>query len=137
MRAVLDVNVIVAAVLSPTGSPAIVLRGWLEGAYDLIVSPKLLDELEHTLGCRKIRERVPSEEATALLELLRRNAEVRDDPTSEPPVRSSDPDDDYVIALAADARAVIVSGDRHLLDLSDDLPIYAPARFLAVLDSNR
>ena len=63
MRAVLDVNVLVAAILSPTGSPATVLRRWLEGAYDLVVSPKLLEELERTLGYRKIRERVTSEDA--------------------------------------------------------------------------
>jgi len=137
VRAVLDVNVIVAAVLSPNGSPAAVLRRWLEGAYDLVVSPKLLDELERTLGYRKISNRVTSEEAGELLGMLRRNAEVRDDPTNDPPARSADPGDDYLIALAADARAIIVSGDRHLLDLSDELPIYAPARFLALIESDR
>lgn len=137
MRAVLDVNVLVAAILSPTGSSATVLRRWLEGAYDLVVSPKLLEELERTLGYRKIRERVTSEDAGELIELLRRNAEVRNDPTNEPPVRSDDPDDDYLISLAVDARAVLVSGDRHLLDLSDEFPIYALARFIALMDSDR
>lgn len=46
---------------------------------------------------------------------------------------SVDPADDYVLALAADTRAWLVSGDRHLLDLAEDLPVLPPARFLTML----
>jgi predicted nucleic acid-binding protein len=46
-----------------------------------------------------------------------------------------DPGDDYLIALAAAARAVIVSGDRHLLDMRDELPVQSPAGFLAAIES--
>jgi predicted nucleic acid-binding protein len=48
-------------------------------------------------------------------------------------VRSLDPDDDYLIALAAEARAVLVSGDRHLLQLDRRLLIHAPGKFLDLL----
>lgn len=137
MRAVLDVNVIVAAVLSPVGSPAKVLRGWRDGAFDLIASPKLLEELERTLGYRKISDRVSEDEARELVELLRRDADICDDPTTAPSVRSADPADDYLIALAAAENAALVSGDRHLLDLAEALPIYRPAQFLTLLDNQR
>ncbi len=137
MRAVLDPNVIISAVLSPSGSPAKVMRAWLDGAYELIVSPLLLEELERALGYPKLRARVTDAETQELLELLRRGGDVRDDPSGPPPVRSPDPGDDYLIALAAATQALIVSGDRHLLGLSESLPVYAPAAFLTLIEGDR
>lgn len=129
MRAVLDPNVIISALLAPDGSPARVLRAWLEGAYDLVVSPLLLTELERALTYPKLRGRTDRSEAAELVELLRREAQMFDDP--EPPeLRSPDPGDDYLISLAASARALIVSGDGHLLGLADDFPVCSPKAFL-------
>ena len=67
MRAVLDVNVIVSGLLSPSGAPARVLAAWLEGGYDLVVSPLLLEELERGLAYAKLRKRVSEEEAQELM----------------------------------------------------------------------
>ncbi len=134
MRAVLDPNVVIVALLSPSGWPAKVLRSWLDGAYELIVSPLMLEELERALACPKPRERVSSAEGRDLLTLLRDVGDMRDDPPEGPSVRCSDPDDDYLLALAAASQAIIVSGDRHLLDLSDDVPVFSPAAFLAVIE---
>lgn len=133
MRAVLDPNVIVSAVLSRRGTPATLLRVWLNGEYELVVSPALLDELERVLGYPKIATRVSPSEANELLDMLRRHAELVEDPGDAPPVRSPDPDDDYLISLAKAATAVIVSGDADLRGLADRLPVYSPAGFLALL----
>lgn len=132
----LDPNVIISALLAPAGAPAKVLQAWLGGDFELVASPHLLAELERALGYPKIRTRVPEAEARELLDLLRDGADVHDDPDGPPPVRSSDPGDDYLIALAAASRAVIVSGDRHLLDLHDDLPVYSPTAFLAAIQGD-
>ena len=140
MRAVLDPNVIISAALSPGGSPGRLFRYWLEGAFDLIVSPELLDELERALGYSKLRDRVSTNETKELLELLSRAGLKAKDPQSPPAVRSPDPDDDYLIALASVARAVLVSGDKDLLGLSGQIPVYSAAEFLALIetpDSNR
>jgi predicted nucleic acid-binding protein len=48
-------------------------------------------------------------------------------------VRSPDPDDDCLIALAISQRAFLVTGDQHLLSLRDDFPIVTPAEFLLTL----
>lgn len=133
MRAVLDTNVIVSATLSPVGPPAKVLEAGLGGEYGLIVSPALLMELERVLTYPKLRKHIDKADAVELLALLRRAAEMVDDPPNPPDVRCSDPDDDYLIALAASARSVIVSGDAHLLELVDSLPVYRPAEFLVLL----
>lgn len=131
MKAVLDANVLISAVLAPAGAPAKVLRLWLDGAYELVVSPRLLAELDRALAYPKLRARVPPHEAGELLELLGRHAEVVPDPRDSPQaVRSSDPGDDYLIALAAAEGAILVSGDAHLLALADELPVLSPAAFL-------
>lgn len=134
MRAVVDPNVVISALISPKGSPAKVVKAWLDGAFELIASPLLLAELARALGYPKLRERVTEAETGELLDLLRSGADLRDDPSGPPPVGSSDPGDDYLIALAASSQAVIVSGDRHLLDLGDGLPVYAPAAFLSIIE---
>ena len=51
------------------------------------------------------------------------------DPEVAPPVRSRDPGDDYLVALAAAARATLVSGDAHLLELRDAIPVLSPREF--------
>lgn len=119
--------------LSSGGTTGQVLRAWLDGAYELVASPHLLDELARALAYPSIRARVTEADAEELLDLLRQRADVQDDPVGPPPRRSVDPDDDYLVALAEAVQAVIVSGDRHLLDLRDELPAYSPAAFLAVL----
>jgi putative PIN family toxin of toxin-antitoxin system len=137
VRAVVDPSVLISATLAPTGAPARVVRAWLDGAFDLIVSSALLAELERALAYPKIRKRVTAGEAAELLDLLRYAADVVADPPGAPAMRSPDPDDDYLIAIAAAARAVLVSGDGHLLGLADALPVHSPARFVEMLDDDQ
>lgn len=133
MRAVLDPNVIISATLSPGGTPGQVFRLWFEGAYELVVSTKTLDELARAFSYPKLRDKVPSVDAEELLEILSRSATVFPDPEEAPAVRSPDPGDDYLIALAAKSRSVLVSGDSDLLDLSGQIPVRSPTEFLAML----
>ncbi len=134
MRAVLDVNVLVSALISPSGTPARLVEVWLQGAFDLVVSPLLLAELERTLAYRKLRSAIRADEAAAFVAVVVRSAVLADDPTTPPPARSADPGDDYLLALAAAASACLVSGDHHLLDLAPGLPVEPPAAFLARLE---
>lgn len=133
MRAVLDPNVIISALLSPSGSPARILEAWERGAFELVASPALIAELERALAYPKLRRLIPESEARELVAWLSDAAEMAGDPDEEPAIRSADPGDDYLIALAADQRVPLVSGDRHLLDLADRLPVLTPAGFLELL----
>ena len=132
MRAVLDPNVLIAAILSRSGTPALVLQAWLDGRFDLIVSEALLTELERALGYPKLAARVSAEERSSFLELLRTAATPADDPADVPSV-SADPGDDYLVALAHSQHALLVSGDQHLLALADRMPIMNPRAFLESL----
>jgi predicted nucleic acid-binding protein len=46
--------------------------------------------------------------------------------TDAKPPRISVPSDNYLIALASAERALLVSGDRHLLELADQIPVWRP-----------
>lgn len=129
----LDTNVLISALLSPTGSPARALLAWQQGHFELIVSPLLLAEMQRALGYPKLRRRIPADEAERVIEWLGRAATVASDPESTPPVHSADPADDYLLALAAAEQAVLVSGDDHLLNFQGRLPVHSPGSFLALL----
>ena len=49
MRIVLDANVLVSALISAKGTPAMLLVYWQEGTFDVVASPAMLQELEHVL----------------------------------------------------------------------------------------
>jgi len=133
VRAVVDVNVLISAVLSSQGPSAELVRAARDGGFELIVSELLLTELERAFGYPKLRKRVPAEKAAAYIGWLRSHATLAEDPAGPVPVASPDPDDDYLLALAIDRRAFLVTGDQHLLGLRDELPIYPPAEFLRML----
>lgn len=128
MRAVLDPNVLIAAILSPRGAPAQIVSRWLAGEFELLISESLLDELEGSMTYPKLRRRIAEADAAAFVDLLRDAAILAPDP-HDVPRRSADPGDDYLLALAEQERAVLVSGDQHLLDLKKDLPVLTPREF--------
>jgi hypothetical protein len=137
VRAILDANVLISAILSPGGSPARLLLAWRAGAFDLVVSPALLAELARALAYPKLARLVPPADADAFVAWIARSAVLAADPGTAPSVRSVDPDDDYLVALAIAERAFLVSGDGHLTVLADRLPVRTPADFLALLHEPR
>jgi putative PIN family toxin of toxin-antitoxin system len=129
VRAVLDTNVLIAALISRLGPSATLVLRWLDGEFDLVVSEQLLAELYRALAYPKLQARIRPAEASAFIELLRSTATMAADAEIAPP-RSRDPGDDYLVALAESAAAVLVSGDLDLLALAPGLPVLSPADFL-------
>lgn len=117
-----------------TRSPSRPSTGRGRGAFELVVSPLLLAELERALAYPKLRERITAEDAARIVGWLRRAATAADDPDGPPPLSSRDSGDDYLLALAVSRRAALVSGDKDLLSLAGDLPIYSPADYLRAID---
>ncbi len=122
MRAVVDVNVLISGVLSAKGPSAEILRASRDGLFELVISAMLLTELNRTVRYPRLRKRIPPEKANAYVSWIREHGALSEDPNGPPPVGSRDPDDDYLLAVAIDRRAYLVTGDQDLLVLSDDLP---------------
>ena len=135
MRAVLDPNILIAALLSRSGTPAQIISRWLAGDLELIVSDALLDELERALAYPKLQRRISAQEAHEFVALLRASAVLA--PDAEAPPRSADPGDDYLIALAESTHAILVTGDQHLLALAARLPIQGASQFLRMIEVGR
>ncbi len=130
-RAVLDPNVLISALLSPSGSPAALVTRWPAGEFELVVSEQLLAELRRALAYPKLRSRITDEEGKAFIDFLGRMATRVEDPTTSPR-RSRDPGDDYLLALAEGSAAILVTGDQDVLALAD-VPVRSPAAFLETL----
>lgn len=120
MRVVLDANQFVSSLLVKVGPPAQALDAWRSGAYQLIISRAILEEIEHTLGYARIQRKynISSETVARLIHELANSALVVAGQANVTGAVPDDPDDKIVLACAVDGNAeFIVSGDRHLLDL--------------------
>ena len=135
IRAVVDPGVLIAGLITPGGVPAAIIRAWTRGAFELVVSPLLLDELTTTLLRRKFRRWSSENDVVAFVEVLRLAAAMVEDPAEIEAV-SRDPNDDYLIALAREARAhVLLSSDGDLTSIEgNEPPIVSPRRFLSSLE---
>ena len=133
LRVVIDPGVLIAALISSKGAPRALLQAWIEGAFELIVSSKLLSELERVLKREKFRNYVGLREVSQYLALLRRFATIA--PDVEITEKLSPDPDDYLIGLAASQSATcLVSGDAHLTDLKQSpIPVLAPRALLEQL----
>lgn len=137
MRAVVDVNVLVRALIKPAGTVGPILHRLRDGAFTLLYSEAILDELLDVLSRPRIRSKYGLEdedvETVLLLVLLRAEPVV----PSRRIASCRDPLDDKFLEVAVAGKAdVIVSGDQDLLILSpfEGIAIVGPAAFLAMLD---
>jgi uncharacterized protein len=114
-RVVADTNIFVSAVMFG-GLPGAFLDLAIVGAFTLVVSAVLLDELDEKL---RVKFEVAPNDATMIRAKLQGIAEIVT-PDVVLVVIEEDPDDDRVLECAVTGRAdCIVSGDRHLLKLGD------------------
>jgi putative PIN family toxin of toxin-antitoxin system len=119
-------------VINPYGTPARVVEAVADGAITAVATQYLLDELVAVLIRPKFRRWISVADAIAFVESLGGHADLRDDPgPSKTKVR--DPNDDYLVALAETADAVIVTGDDDLLAAGIQPPAITPAQLLARL----
>jgi putative PIN family toxin of toxin-antitoxin system len=135
-RAVLDPNVLVSALISPTGACAHLLLELRAGAFELVTSTRLLTELDEVLRRERFRRYATEADVSDYVELLRREGVVVDDPDPVHEPLCEDPDDEYLIARARAARVSLVSGDPHLLRLRGELPVLTPREFLESLETS-
>lgn len=129
MRVVCDTNVLISGVLF-SGHPRRILIMAARGEIACFTSPDLLREAEAVLLRPKFGLR--PEQVSAMVALFRDTFEVVH-PARHIKAVEADPGDDIVLEAASEARAErIVSGDKHLLDLSEweGIRILSPGGFI-------
>lgn len=130
MRVILETNVLISAYVFPGGKPEAVYRLALEGHLEMGTSLPLLAEFGRVLG-QKFGW-VPARVEAAVAQMTRIASVV--EPSETVQVVRADPADDRVLEAAHTFAAdMIVSGDRHLLDLGawSEIDIISPAEFMA------
>lgn len=137
MRAVVDTNILVRAVIKPQGSVGPVLQRLRWREYTLLLSRATLDELVDVLHRPRLQAKYGLSESAlrAVIRLVVLRSELVQ--PDEPVVVCRDPKDDKFLEVALAGQAgVIVSGDEDLLILDPyaGIPIVSPSRFLAMLD---
>ncbi|HEY8208378.1 MAG TPA: putative toxin-antitoxin system toxin component, PIN family [Myxococcaceae bacterium] len=138
VRVVLDANVIISAAIQPSGPPGRICAAFLSRrAFELVLSPVIVEEVERVLSLNKVRKRLqdPNGAQALLFDLVIFSDVVVD--TSRVRGVCRDPADDAVLATAVEGRAaVIVTGDDDLLSLVEyeDIVIMAPKAFADLLE---
>lgn len=136
MRVVLDTNVVISATLIRGGNEDRILRAWRRGAFELVLSPPILEEMARALSYDRLRRArwMTDEEALELLQVLGEESILV--PGRHAVRISRDPEDDKFVAAAVEAGAdYVVTGDKDLLDIARyrSLRLISPATFLRIL----
>jgi len=137
IRAVLDANVYGSAAVRPEGPPGQIIDRFLRGgAFEVILSKAIVEEVLRALGYPKVRKYIRPgldpelwfEDIVVLSHLVAGEHRVEG--------VSKDRDDDKYIAAAIEGRAVfVVAGDSDLLNLAEyvGIRIVSPRVFLNLL----
>jgi putative PIN family toxin of toxin-antitoxin system len=135
IRAVLDTNVVVSALLRPEGRPALILKLALSKQFRRCVSESLLEEYTEVLARAQFgwdqrrRDRLIRDlRAASTLVIPRKRLRI-----------TSDPDDNKVMECALEARAdfVVTGNVRDFLARYQDVRVINPLDFLVLLASTQ
>lgn len=137
IRAVLDANVVVSAYLNVSGKPAQILSLARRNIIEICLSPQIILEIIRTLLKPRL-VRIHKDKREDILAFAETLAEIVDITPGmlEVDAVKADPDDNKILACAAEAHAdFIVSGDHHLTDLKEykNIRIVNPDTFLKLI----
>lgn len=139
IRAVLDTNTIVSAIIVPAGIPAKILAAARAAHLSISMSPPIVNEVLRALQRDRVRRKYHL--TVAEIEGVRLLLEKETTPTRvtrEVHGIATHPEDDLILATASAAKAdYLVTGDRQLQKLGsyEGTKIVSPREFLAVLEA--
>lgn len=138
LRAVLDANVVISALIQPKGASGRILTSLLErNSFEVVVSPTILAEVRRSLSYPKVRKYIKTSDEdldlwVASLELIAQPV----DGNLRIHAVAADPDDNKYIEAAVEGLAqFVVTGDKHLLSLEsyENIRIVTPRVFVDLL----
>lgn len=143
VKALIDSNQVISALISPRGAPYAVIRAYLAGRFNLAIADEQLQELDDVLQRPRLVKsfKLPESEIDAIRHALRANS-VRVQPVASLPIVIRDPKDEHIVGAAiAGSVDYLVTGDNDLLVLNGDpalgsLQIVTPAAFLDILGAS-
>lgn len=129
MKIILDTNVLISGIFFK-GPPSQILKLWREKRLELIVSEEIFEE--YTLVCKRLHAKYSNIDIDEIIDLVAMNAHFYQEAEINTPI-TLDPDDDKFIkcALAGDVK-IIISGNKHLLDVNgyQGIEVISPSGFI-------
>ena len=139
LRAVLDTNIFISSLLNKNGTPARLSDLWKDSQYILLSSPPILREIKTVLELPRIKTKygLNDLDIQKLLKLIEMDAILVPGIMDVGNAIPEDPSDHIFLSCALEGGAdVIVSGDRHLLNLKKfkGIPIMSVKEFIDLLE---
>lgn len=136
MQVVLDTNVLVSGLAFPSGPPGRIVSAWRAGAFSLVASEFMLDELARILPALSHRTGFSAADVRDFLDLMRAMSTIvelsADLLAQAQGSELRDPDDAPILAtFLASGADCLVTGDKDLLVLAGPWAIVSPADFCA------
>jgi putative PIN family toxin of toxin-antitoxin system len=139
MRVVLDANIFVSALISSQGNPASIIRRWLDGGFDVLISQAIMDEIGRVTGYERIWRKYAQvrERRLEWLTLLAETGLWVEPKNQLRAIAADDTDNRYLEAAVEGGAQYIVTGDEHLLGIGVYLgiAIVSPATFITLAES--
>jgi len=136
VQVVLDTNVLVSGLAFPSGPPGRIVSAWRAGAFSLVASEFMLDELARILPALSHRTGFSAAHVRDFLDLMRAMSTIvelsADHLAQAQGSGLRDPDDAPILAtFLASGADCLVSGDKDLLVVAGPWGILSPADFCA------
>lgn len=141
MKAVLDANVFVSALINTRGTPKQLIDLWRKEAFELLISKAILGEIGRVLRYPKIAalHKLTETELQTFMALLSEEGLVIE-PDETLNISLDESDNRYIECAVAGGADCLVTGDKlHLLPIGEyrGIRIVSPAMFLAVVQLDR
>jgi putative PIN family toxin of toxin-antitoxin system len=132
MRIVLDTNVFISGIFF-SGPPYQILKSWRDGRVELLVSPSILEEY-HRIGI-ELASKFQDVDLRPFWDLLAIQAQIVLAPPLSPVIHDDPSDDKFLEAAVAGNASYVISGDKHLLKLSEyqGIQILKPRGFVQMV----
>lgn len=139
MRALIDTNVLISVLLSPSSSkpPAAIIDHAFANTFEFLVSETTIRELRNKVAAKPyLASRLTNDVVETFVLVISDLAAILPELEEEFPALSRDRKDDYLLFHAVTEGAdFLVTGDKDLLVLEriDAARIVSPAEFVAIL----
>jgi putative PIN family toxin of toxin-antitoxin system len=141
MRLVLDTNIYVSNLISEKGNPAKIVRWWLEGEFDVLVSQPIIDEILLVSGYERIQKKYAQvrENRLEYAALIAEQALWIEPQEKLDVIAADESDNRYVECAVAGGAQYIITGDEHLLELGEyeGIRVLTPAAFVALKEAGQ
>ncbi len=113
MLVILDTNVLIGALISPSGHPHIIYDAWCSDRFELLTSLIQLEEIRQVSRYPKLKRILPPHRVGTMINNMQRASILEDLPELPAEIKSLDPNDDFLLAMALASNAdYLITGDR-------------------------